>query len=268
MPWTLAHPAAVLPFRRWSKALPFLGLVIGSLSPDFGYYTRHFDLAKQAHSLPGLFMLCLPAGLAVAAGVMLLRRVVIDLLPQPHRHALSTLAGGHRWPGLQGWLALCAAVVVGAATHVVWDSFTHSHGAAVQQWPFMQAQLVHIGERSFLVYNTLQHASTVLGAGCLVVAYLRWLRRVPPPAHSNDDGLDRVRYALLAGCAVASVLVAVPLAHAAIEGAASAQRGSLMVVHTVIYATTCAAVLTIGTALAWAWHRRGQRAGRARDAAG
>jgi hypothetical protein len=258
VPWTFAHPAAVLPLRRWSKALPFLGLVIGSLSPDFGYYTRQFDLAKQAHSVPGLFLLCLPAGLAVAALVMLFGRVVVELLPQPHRHALSTLAAGRRWPGLRGWLALCAAVVVGASTHVVWDSFTHSHGAAVQQWAFLQAPLVRIGDRSFLVYNTLQHASSVLGATCLVVAYVRWLRRLPPPAQRTDDGLDRVRYAVLAACVVASVLVAVPLAYAAIEGSASTQRGSLIVVHTVIYATTCATVLTVGAALAWAVARRGR----------
>ena len=38
MPFPLAHPAAVLPFRRYcSRWLNFPALVIGSLVPDLGY---------------------------------------------------------------------------------------------------------------------------------------------------------------------------------------------------------------------------------------
>ena len=87
MPWTLAHPAAVLPLRRWPKYLPFTGLVVGSMAPDFGYYTGHFDLARDAHSPLGLLALCLPTGLLVVLLLRRLRRPLIELLPQPHRAA-------------------------------------------------------------------------------------------------------------------------------------------------------------------------------------
>ena len=36
MPLTIAHPAAVLPFRH--SRLPISALVIGSLAPDFEYF--------------------------------------------------------------------------------------------------------------------------------------------------------------------------------------------------------------------------------------
>ncbi len=47
MPWTFAHPAAVLPLRPL-KRLSFGALVVGSIAPDIGYYLGRFDLAAAA----------------------------------------------------------------------------------------------------------------------------------------------------------------------------------------------------------------------------
>jgi hypothetical protein len=60
LPLTLAHPAAVLPFRRW---FVFSGLVIGSLAPDFEYFLYVPDSLRIGHTLPGVFLFCLPVGL-------------------------------------------------------------------------------------------------------------------------------------------------------------------------------------------------------------
>ena len=63
MPFTLSHPLAVVPLRRWCPArLNFAALVIGSMSPDFGYFIGQFDAAAFAHTIPGLFTVCLPTG--------------------------------------------------------------------------------------------------------------------------------------------------------------------------------------------------------------
>ncbi len=61
MPWTFAHPAAILPLRR---RLPLAALVVGSISPDIGYYLGLYPLATFAHSGLGLLMACLPMGAA------------------------------------------------------------------------------------------------------------------------------------------------------------------------------------------------------------
>ncbi|MEJ8845393.1 DUF4184 family protein [Variovorax rhizosphaerae] len=46
MPWTFAHPAAVLPLRRLTGEgrLSFAVLVVGSMSPDFDARTNLFRL--------------------------------------------------------------------------------------------------------------------------------------------------------------------------------------------------------------------------------
>jgi len=77
MPWTFAHPAAVLPLRPLRR-LSFGALVVGSISPDIGYYVGHFDLAGAAHTLSGLVTLSLPTGLVLMVFVRLLHRPVAD----------------------------------------------------------------------------------------------------------------------------------------------------------------------------------------------
>jgi Domain of unknown function (DUF4184) len=63
MPWTFVHPAAVLPLRQYCANRHLFGaLVVGSVSPDLGYYVGRFDMATIAHTLLGLLIVCLPTG--------------------------------------------------------------------------------------------------------------------------------------------------------------------------------------------------------------
>jgi Domain of unknown function (DUF4184) len=92
MPWTFAHPAAVLPLHKLGlKHLSFGGLVVGSISPNIGYYIGRFDLAAIAHTSLGLFILCLPTGLILFALVRVLHLPVANVLPEPHQSALSSM---------------------------------------------------------------------------------------------------------------------------------------------------------------------------------
>ena len=92
MPWTLSHPAIVLPLRRFSpQPLDFAALVIGSMTPDIGYYIDRFDLSTFAHTLPGSFLACLPTGVILLFFYYLFCRPVCYALPSPHRQALLPL---------------------------------------------------------------------------------------------------------------------------------------------------------------------------------
>src|ERR1041384_4174138 len=98
MPWTFAHPAAVLPLRRWCRGrLSFIGLVVGSCAPDFGYHLHRFDVATFAHTFAGLFAVCMPAALVLAALLQRFGGTLIQPLPPRHRHALAPLAT-NAWP--------------------------------------------------------------------------------------------------------------------------------------------------------------------------
>jgi hypothetical protein len=80
MPFTLAHPAAVVHLAR--GRLPFSGLVIGSMAPDFEYVLRGRAVGEIGHTLPGLFVFCIPVGLAsYACFQYLVKPAAIALLP-------------------------------------------------------------------------------------------------------------------------------------------------------------------------------------------
>jgi hypothetical protein len=56
MPFTLAHAAAVLPFRPYCpRVLSFPALVVGSVAPDAGYWSGPLDLKRISHSFAGGF---------------------------------------------------------------------------------------------------------------------------------------------------------------------------------------------------------------------
>lgn len=67
--------------------LSFLGLVVGSIAPDAGYYIGRFDLASAAHTPPGLLTICLPVGLVLTAFVRAMRRPVSYLMPHANNSA-------------------------------------------------------------------------------------------------------------------------------------------------------------------------------------
>src|SRR5262245_37234897 len=142
MPWTFAHPAAVLPLRRWCpRPLSFVGLVVGSGAPDFGYHLHRFDLATFAHTFLGLLVVCMPTGVVLAALLQRFGATLILPLPPRHRHALAPLVT-NAWPqGGCAWLAMAVSVLLGALTHVTWDAFTHASGWVVQHSVWLQQPL-------------------------------------------------------------------------------------------------------------------------------
>ncbi len=168
MPLTFAHPAAVLPgYRLRNQGVPFAALVIGSMSPDFEYFLRLQPWGNFSHTLPGLVGFCLPVGLVVY-GVY--RVLILPALPECLPVYLQ-----RRWPapptvhgGLWHMGVAAIAILIGALTHIVWDSFTHGIGFAVQAFPQLKTTLL-----GWPAYKYLQHGSTVVGLFLLLVGIHR-----------------------------------------------------------------------------------------------
>ncbi len=179
MPFTLAHPAAVLSLpRRLGRLGCPAALVIGSMIPDLAYFLPLGVRRGQSHSLPGLLWFCIPAGLAA----WFLYRLFVQPL------ALAVAPSGvvrrlrHTEPSRLSPAALAAAVVslaVGAGTHVLWDSFTHESGFMVRHLPALRARVELVDGLSPHVSSLLFYASTVAGLGALALAGLRWYRSTP-----------------------------------------------------------------------------------------
>jgi hypothetical protein len=177
MPFTAAHPAAVLPLRRWCpRYLSWSALVIGALTPDLESFLTLAPRSVYGATVAGSFYFCLPLGLAL---FLLFRQIVkrpaILLLPRGHRRRL--------WPPDPATLRLDRdvllragpSILLGAWSHQLWDSFTHA-GRGIAVFPFLATPLVLIGNYQLTGFRLLQHVSTLLGIVLLALAYLRWYR--------------------------------------------------------------------------------------------
>lgn len=169
VPFTFAHPAAVLPLGRrlW---LP--GLVAGSLAPDVAYYVP-VPGGELTHEPLGLVTVDLLLGLVLVAAGYLVLGPVLALGPAGWRARAGRPAVRVRWPGA------VAAIVVGGATHLLWDAFTHTTGLAVRHWPVLRVSVVG----PHRLYNVVGYVSSVAGLLVLAVVAVRWYRRAPRPAH-------------------------------------------------------------------------------------
>ncbi len=214
MPFTVSHAAAVLPLHRWSRqSLPLTALMVGSMAPDFGYVFSYEASRALTHSVPGLFMFSWPAGLLVwLFYVAFLEKTTITLLPDrwhprfAHTEAIT--------PALL--LRASIGIVLGAATHLVWDAFTHRDTAVMRVFPALMGATP--GLPWLPVYHLLHVLSSI--AGLLILAFwLRHLQRQPArsrirPYRITDRARRRMNWLLLAAAVLAGFFEWLPRAHA------------------------------------------------------
>jgi hypothetical protein len=172
MPFTVSHAAAVLPLRRFTR-LPLAALMIGSMSPDFSYFTP-WTLDRPTHGISALFWFCWPVGLALwILFVRVVETPTLALLPDRWR---ARFAPSER-PFTASLLARASiAVILGAATHITWDAFTHGNTPVIEALPFLRVTALEIGGYTMPLYKLLQHLSTLFGLAMLCV----WVWRLKP----------------------------------------------------------------------------------------
>jgi hypothetical protein len=206
MPFTLAHPAAVLPLRR-SRLLHTIPLIIGSLVPDAPYYFPvWFKVFIDTHTLYGSFAICLPWGMAFLILTLLLR------------HPLTILLSARaRWVCLRSiddltdrpfhWPVAFLSILIGSWTHIAWDSFTHQSGWTTTHVAALSAPISVMGwdtETSHL----LQYLSSVFGLAVVGIWLHGVLKRATPPdaANSSHSG---ARWITLSMIGVVATLIGV-----------------------------------------------------------
>lgn len=173
MPFTFAHPAAVLPFSPLlAKRYSMSGMIAGSMVPDFEYFFRMEVKSLYSHSLPGIFLLDIPVALLLTVLFhCLIRNALINNLPDFLYRRLSHLSR-------LNWLAymkchkatLILSIMFGILSHLLWDSFTHQGAFLVEYFNYslVTLDLFHI---SAPLYKVLQHISTIVG-GLVICSYI------------------------------------------------------------------------------------------------
>lgn len=171
MPFTFSHPAIVLPLtllpRHWFS---LTGLVIGSLTPDFEYFLRMRVGSIYSHTIDGLFWFDLPLGLLLTFLFHnIVRNRLYANLPTFLKSRFLTF-NQFDWNGYfkRNWIKVTISILIGATSHIFWDSFTHDHGYFVQTIPSLQSSVDFLGEK-IPILKILQHSSTILGG--LVIAF-------------------------------------------------------------------------------------------------
>jgi hypothetical protein len=133
VPFTFAHPAAVLAFSR-GPLVPS-ALVMGSTAPDLTYYVSlpwldpTGTLLTRTHHTSSVFWLDpLIALVLLVVFHVLLKRPVVALLPPAAAGRVWQSAERFSWRRATAvwWIAL--SLVVGAATHVAWDRLDDAFG--------------------------------------------------------------------------------------------------------------------------------------------
>ncbi len=173
VPFTLAHTAAALPFRRL-RLVPS-ALIVGTVAPDCEYFLRLGPAGGYGHTPTGALLLSLPLGLAILWMFhALVKEPAASLLPDALQRRLPMERFSFRGPSRIAWIV--ASVALGIATHLGWDSFTHRTMWLYWHWPLLQGRFTVQGLGSAPVYKVLQHLSTALGLVVLAVWFARWYR--------------------------------------------------------------------------------------------
>ncbi len=173
VPFTASHVAAVLPFVR-TPLIPS-ALVVGSMVPDLPMFFPVLSYG-QTHSVAGVAVI----DAAVGVGVLLVWHLLLAsplyaTSPQTLRRRLARPDPGSLFRKL-GWprllLLTYVSLVIGAATHVAWDAFTHPRGGRHIAW---------LAEPHGPLdgHKWAQYGSTLLGAVIVAAWVAHWWRHAP-----------------------------------------------------------------------------------------
>jgi hypothetical protein len=204
MPFTPSHIAAVLPLMSSPRLRRFAdpwALAIGAMVPDLPIFLPFLPDYSDWHSWQGVITVDLAAVLVLLVLFHgLIRDPLLSLLPPALAGRAATLrpSPGHLARSLP---AIVAGGLIGAASHVLWDSFTHSTAAA--EWGrWLGVMLFGV----LPLFRLLQYISSAVGLALVVRWAWRGLSAMPPsPVPGRFRTSARVRGTVVA-CGSAGVI--------------------------------------------------------------
>ncbi len=178
MPFTLAHPAIILPLkylpRKW---ISMTALLVGSVMPDCEAFIRTYSEKELTHNWFGFFVFGLPMGV-VASFLFhnVVRDPLINHLPGFLRQRFSDFTS-FNWNQrfLNDWPVIILSMVIGAASHFFWDSFSHFDGWFLNLFPQLDGY-IYLFQRDVEIPFLIQYINTLLGL-LVIVVFIRILPR-------------------------------------------------------------------------------------------
>lgn len=206
MPFTVTHTLAVAPIAARWPMFPAAALFIGAMIPDWGLFVPVGPGYTLMHTWPGVLLACVPLGLILLMLFRtLVRRAMVELTPTDMQIRLTKFKVWQtRFTGKE-ILAATIALAIGAASHLIWDAFTHHGRWGVELLPFMSTVLIEIDGSQVQAFKLFQHGSSVIGLPLLACWTWRWYQSQPLVAETPPLLSGRMRIAALA------LIVGIPL---------------------------------------------------------
>mgnify|MGYP000753574010 CR=1 FL=1 len=165
MPFTFSHPAIILPLKLLKQSwFSLTGLIIGSLTPDFEYFIRMKVQSDYSHTIGGIFLFDLPLGILLAFLFHnVIRNTLYDNLPWILKSRIIEFKQ-FNWTKYfrENWIVVIISILIGAISHIFWDSFTHSTGYFVELIPQLKYS-INLAGKEIYIYKILQHTSSLIG---------------------------------------------------------------------------------------------------------
>jgi hypothetical protein len=253
MPFTISHAAAAVPFSRFGLNLP--ALIVGSMIPDFIYFVGLKESRHLTHSLPGLFV-CLAAGLiALWIYEKSVKAPLLSLMPR--RLRIKAASSPVEFRPARKLLILALSVLVGAATHLVWDSFTHEKGWAADNLPLLQMTAIDFGFDKMPLSRLLHHAGSLAGLGFIAF----WIRRlyVNGKRQASCMPLKRISRARLRAVAASAscIVFGLLLSWMQVGPVATFDHLRLMIVDSIFFSGSALLSFTFSYSALWHLQRKG-----------
>lgn len=173
MPFTLAHPAIILPLSQ-SKRFSLTALIAGSMVPDFEFFFQMKEVENIGHHWYGIVLFDVPVALVFCFLFHeLLRNITIANLPAYFRSRFNQHMN-FNWTGFAAenkWKVVFS-IFTGVLTHILWDGFTHHNGMFVELLPMLRFK-IQILSYQLTVYFLLQILFSIAGMAFMLLAIHR-----------------------------------------------------------------------------------------------
>ena len=175
MPFTFSHPAIVLPLKNiFGKWVSLTGLIIGSLTPDFEYFLRMRIQSEYSHTIIGTLWFNLPLGILLCFLFHnIIKNPLIENSPNFVQSRITELKKLN-WKKyfIENWTVVCVSIVIGAYSHIFWDSFTHSNAFFTNYFSLDRK----VFNTKISIFKLLQHLSTLIG-GIIILWYFLKIKK-------------------------------------------------------------------------------------------
>ena len=168
--------------------------MVGTLAPDFEYFLRLAPDHGFGHTLVGTFVLTLPLALLVLwLFHAFVKLPLAGLLPDTIQRRLTNHLDEFRFGGAARFALIVGSILLGIATHLAWDSFTHSNTWLYHHWPILR-EAIHVPIVGVIpLYRVLQHGSTIIGIGVLSAWLAVWYRTTDPSGYALSNTVSPTR---------------------------------------------------------------------------